>query len=151
VRLEIAHVSLEDGRMSANGTQIGISEDAVLYEVRYTVDEPRLRVELVGGPALELELAEGCDHFDLAYSPVFNSFPVLRHGLHRGGPARDFVMTFVSVPDLGVSVSRQRYDPLNGEGRIHFSAGDFQEDIDFDDEGFVVHYPSIADRVALEV
>jgi hypothetical protein len=148
VCLEIAHVEVEGDRLRAEGTQIGIADD-VLYELRYVVAEPSLRVEIVGGESRELELEEGRDHFDVAFSPLFNSLPVLRHGLHRGGSPRDFVMTFVSVPDLGLHQSTQRYDPLNGEGRVRFSSGTFQAEIEFDADAFVVHYPTIATRLEI--
>jgi uncharacterized protein len=49
-----------------------------------------------GDPA---ELGEALD-LDLGLSPVFNTMPVLRHDLHDGGSAEDFLMIWISVPDL---------------------------------------------------
>ena len=142
-RMEIAHVDLRgDGPLRALGTQIGAA-----YELRYEVEEPRLRVELVGERELELELEPGQDHFDLGYSPLFNSLPVLRHALHRGGEPRDFVMTWIDVPALTVAASRQRYDPLRGDGTVRYSSGDYSAEVVFDDEGFVLDYPGLATRV----
>src|SRR6266571_8511097 len=46
---------------------------------------------------------------DLGLSPLTNSMPVLRHGLLRGGGPVDLLMAWVSVPDLHVYPSRQRY------------------------------------------
>jgi hypothetical protein len=143
-RVEIAHVERREGGLSARGTQIAV-EDAP-YELRYEVDEERLFVEVVGAKTLELGL-DGADFFDLESSPLFNSFPVVRHGLHRGGEPRDFVMAWISVPDLTISRSEQRYDPLRGEGLVGFSTGAFKAEIEFDDEGFVVDYPDLAERV----
>ena len=144
-RVEIAHVELRKGRLRARGTQIGVEEDA--YELRYEVTEPTLHVEVVGRASMDVELEPGRDHFDLGYSPLFNSLPVLAHGLHRGGGALDFVMTWVSVPDLEIAESHQRYDPLSGEGLVRFVSGSFEAAIEFDRDGFVVHYPGLADRV----
>ena len=144
-RVEIAHVELDGGRLRARGTQIAVEDDA--YELRYELEEPRLHVEIVGRNSVAVELEPGRDHFDLAWSPLFNSLPVLAHGLHRGGSARDFVMTWVSAPDLQVSESRQRYDPLSGDGLVRFASGDFRADIEFDRDGFVVAYPGLAERV----
>jgi hypothetical protein len=56
-------------------------------------------------------------------------------------------MTFVCVPDLDVHESPQRYDPLEGGGRVRFSSGTFEASIEFDVDGLVVRYPSIASRV----
>lgn len=143
-RTEVAHVETDGRRLRARGTQIGLDEGG--YELRYELEEPHLRVEIVGGGSAELELDDGRDHFDLGYSPLFNSLPVLAHDLHRGGEALDFTMTWVSVPDLGVDESRQRYAPLDA-GTVRFTSGDFTADLVYDADGFVVHYPGLADRV----
>jgi uncharacterized protein len=143
-RVEIAHVEHRADGFGAQGTQIAVEDEA--YELHYEVDEQRLFVEIVGGKSLSVGL-EDADFFDLGSSPLFNSFPVIRHGLHRGGEPRDFVMTWVSVPDLAVSRSEQRYDPLGGEGLVRFSTGSFKADIEFDSDGFVLAYPELAERV----
>ena len=141
-RMEIAHVELGGDRLRARGTQIGVA-----YELRYEVEEPRLRVELVGERELELELEARQDHFDLGYSPLFNSLPVLRFALHRGGDARDFTMAWVSVPDLAVRRSGQRYEPLR-PGAVRYRSGTFSAEIELDEDGFVVRYPGLAERIA---
>jgi hypothetical protein len=41
-----------------------------------------------------------------AVSPLFNSMPVLRHALHDGGTADDFVMVWISVPALAIIARR---------------------------------------------
>ena len=52
--------------------------------------------------------ARGSGGLDLGLSPLTNSMPVLRHGLLEGGE-RDFLMAWVSVPDLAVHADPQRY------------------------------------------
>lgn len=49
---------------------------------------------------------------DLGRSPLTNVMPVRRHRLHEAPGAVDFLMAWVSVPDLGVHRSRQRYEHL---------------------------------------
>jgi uncharacterized protein len=142
VRTEIAHAVVEDGRLQARGTQIGIEPEP--YELRYEVDGDRLAVELVGGLQRDLGL-DGADWFDLGFSPLFNSFPVLADGLHRGGPPRDYVMRWVEVPSLAVSRSEQRYEP-RGAGVVRFRSGSFTADVEFDEDGLVVRYPGLAVR-----
>jgi hypothetical protein len=144
VRSEIAHVVVEDGKLRARGTQIGIEPEP--YELRYEVYGDRLTVELVGGLQRDLGLG-GADWFDLGFSPLFNSFPVLAHGLHRGAAPRDYVMRWVEVPSLAVSLSEQRYEPL-GAGVVRFSSGSFAADVEFDEDGLVVRYPGLAARAA---
>ena len=139
-RMEIAHVLSEGRELRARGTQIGTS-----YELRYELGERLLALEVVGERSKEVEL-DG-DFFDLGYSPLFNSLPVLRYDLHHGGDARSFVMTWVDVPSLEVSVSEQRYEP-RGRGIVRYAAGSFTADVEFDADGYVVRYPGLAERIS---
>lgn len=91
------------------------------------------------------ELADALD-CDLGFSPLFNSLPVLRYGMHQGGEARDLVMAWISVPDLSVRRSEQRYTPL-GTGRVNYSSGGFSADIHFDEHGLVRLYENFLERV----
>lgn len=83
---------------------------------------------------------------DLGLCPLTNTMPVLRHGLHRRAGEREFLMAWVSVPDLGVRPSRQTYTHL-GPGRVRYASGDFSSDLEFDDDGCVVGYPRLARRL----
>ncbi len=138
-RMEIAHVTQIDPDFVASGTQLGVT-----YELRYRLEGGALRLELVGERTLELEL-DGADFFDLGWSPLFNSLPVIRDRLLEPGLPRDYLMRWVDVPSLEVSLSEQRYEPL-GDGVIRFRAGDFVSQIRFDPAGFVVNYPGIGAR-----
>jgi hypothetical protein len=138
-RMEVAHVEQTEPEFVASGTQLG-----VVYELRYRLQKEALYLELVGERTLEIEL-HGADFFDLGWSPLFNSLPVIRDGLLEAGPTRDYLMRWVEVPSLEVSMSEQRYEPL-GDGIVRFRAGDFVSDITFDAEGFVVNYPGIGAR-----
>jgi hypothetical protein len=142
-RMEVAHVQRSEGDLSGVGTQLGAS-----YELRYRLEPEVLRVELVGRRSLEVPL-DGADFFDLGWSPLFNSLPVVRDRLLEPGPPRDYVMRWVAVPSLVVVESRQRYEPLGGPV-VRFRSGGFTADILFDEDGFVVDYPGIARRVTEE-
>jgi uncharacterized protein len=135
-RMEIARAEVQGRELRARGTQIGVA-----YELRYELEPNRLRLEVVDGESVELEL-EDSDFFDVAASPLFNTLPVLG-GL---GAASDFAMTFVDVPSLEVSKADQRYEPL-GDGAVRFRSGSFVARIDFDEEGFVTRYEGLAERV----
>jgi uncharacterized protein len=136
-RMEIARAEVDDGMLRARGTQIGVA-----YELRYELEPGRLRLEVVDGPNVDLEL-EGTDFFDLAASPLFNSLPILG-GLEA---PTDFVMTFADVPSLDVSRSEQRYEPLGG-GAYRFRSDSFVATIEFDADGFVTRYEGLAERVS---
>lgn len=138
-RMEVAHVQRHGRVLTAVGTQLGSA-----YELRYRLEPRVLFLELVGLRSLEVELG-AADFFDLGLSPLFNSLPVIRDELVRGGTPQAYVMCWVDVPSLEVTQSQQRYEPL-GNGLIRFRAGDFAADIQFDKQGFVVDYPGLATR-----
>jgi uncharacterized protein len=138
-RMEVAHVERHGRQLTASGTQLGAG-----YELRYRLEPQVLSLDLVGERSVEIALGEA-DFFDLGWSPLFNSLPVIRDGLLHSGAPRDYVMRWVDVPSLELSESRQRYEPL-GNARVRFRSGSFSADIQFDSDGFVVSYPGIARR-----
>jgi hypothetical protein len=105
-----------------------------------------------GGDALDRGEALDCD---LGFSPLTNTMPVLRHRLHRHPGQVELVMAWISVPDLGVHVSDQRYEHLgvNSDGATvkYASVEDgretFTADLELDHDGVVRHYPGLARRV----
>jgi hypothetical protein len=104
--------------------------------------------------ATDLDGLAGALDVDLGLSPLFNTPPVLRHGLSRGGRGVDFVMAWVSVPDLAVHRSPQRYsflrtiDEERSVVRFESLANDgFKADITYDPDGLVLDYPGIGRRI----
>jgi hypothetical protein len=104
-----------------------------------------------GGDPTDVAEALDCD---LSLCPLTNTMPVLRHDLLRSDGSADFVMAWVSVPDLAVSPSRQRYTTLgrleDGGRLIRYESldSDFKADVSFDPDGLVVDYPGLARRVS---
>jgi uncharacterized protein len=143
-RMEYAHVRIDCDRLFAHGTQLGI--EPTPYVLRYRLQPDRLAVEIDDGPSLDLGLGDH-DAFDLGFSPLFNSIPIIHDGLHQGGQGRDYRMAWVSVPELTVEESMQHYEPLE-LGRIRFSAGDFAAELELDRDGIVRRYEGLAERVA---
>jgi hypothetical protein len=100
------------------------------------------------------QFAAACD-VDLAASPLFNTMPVLRHRIHEGASAGDFLMVWISLPDLSLHPSPQRYTHVErreDEKRVvRFEAvgegDDFEAALTFDAHGLVVDYPGIARRM----
>jgi hypothetical protein len=73
--------------------------------------------------------------------------PVRRHRLHEQPGAVEFAMAWVSLPDLAVHRSMQRYEHL-APGRVRFSSDGFEADLELDEDGLVVVYPGLARRVS---
>jgi hypothetical protein len=102
-----------------------------------------------GGDTSPVEGALDCD---VAHSPVTNSMPVLRHGLLSQPGSHDFLMAWVSLPDLTFRPSRQRYVSLPDvkETRVvRFESLDspFTADLTFDPDGLVIDYPELGRRL----
>ena len=94
------------------------------------------------------DLPDGALDCDLGFSPLTNTMPILRHGLHRGGAPVDLIMAWVSVPDLAVHPMRQRYTPLRAGAdraliRYEHADSSFTADLTFDRDGLVLHYPKL--------
>jgi hypothetical protein len=144
-RLEVARVSIDGKTLRANGTQVGARPRP--YELRYTLEPAHVSLEVVGERTLALGLPHWADFFDLGYSPVFNSLPVLENGVDE---IRDYVMAWVSVPDLEVRRSDQRYEPVR-PGVVRYRGSHRPAtpyfDLELDDDGLVLLYPTLAERV----
>ena len=107
---------------------------------------------LLPPPTGDMRQLSGAFDCDLALSPLTNTMPVLRHDLAHDGEPHDFLMAWISVPDLSVIPSRQRYtfvraDELISVVRYESSSRDFVADIVFDEDGLVLEYPGIGHRI----
>ena len=160
---------LHDGVL-ATGVQLGVEPEP--YRLDYLLDVPHewitRRLEIAASGAgwrrsLTLEHdgagrwtvdgerltdVDGALDCDLAFSPLTNLMPVRRSALHEHAGSEDFVMAWVSVPDLRVHASPQRYEHVR-PGVVRYVAldGDFTAELELDPDGFVVRYPRLAERV----
>ena len=103
-------------------------------------------------PGGDVTLVEGALDCDVAHSPVTNSMPVLRHRMLEHPGSHDFLMAWVSLPDLSFRPSRQRYvssaDVVESRTVRYVSLeGTFTADLTFDEDGLVVDYPELGRRL----
>jgi hypothetical protein len=169
--MELAEVRLTESLLAASGVAIGC--DPVPYRLDYSLVASEgfvttgLRVEARGeglhntldlwrseegrwiADGRELAELDGALDCDIGLSPLTNSMPVLRHGLLRDTGSFEFLMAWVSVPDLAVHASRQGYTGL-GDGVVRFDSldGSFTAEITFDEDGLVLDYPGIGRRLS---
>jgi hypothetical protein len=159
---EVCELELSGDGITATGTQLGVEPHP--YRASYELDARgdwitrRLYVHVPGVGELDLR-HDGEGHWeghpeldgaldcDLAYSPLTNMMPIRRHALHERAGTFDYLMAWVSLPDLAVHLSPQRYTHRR-PGVVHFSGEDFEADIEVDANGLVIHYPQISRRVA---
>ena len=100
----------------------------------------------------DVEAVSGALDCDLARSPLTNLMPVRRHRLHERPGEADFLMAWVSVPDLGLYPSEQRYEHVrrDTEHAVVRYVGrhrDFVGELVLDGDGVVEFYPDLARRV----
>jgi uncharacterized protein len=93
----------------------------------------------------QLPEVQGALDCDLAFSPLTNFMPARR----LGAEPVDHVMAWVSVPDLGVRRSEQRYEPID-DHHVRFISldSDFVAELELDDDGLVIRYPQLGGLVA---
>ncbi|HEY8946142.1 MAG TPA: putative glycolipid-binding domain-containing protein [Polyangiaceae bacterium] len=104
-------------------------------------------------PGGDLSIVDGALDCDLALSPLTNTMPVLRHRSQESREPFEFVMALVSVPDLAVKRSVQRYaftESTDDVLAVRFEEVDsaFVADLKFDSSGLVLEYPGLARRIA---
>jgi hypothetical protein len=84
---------------------------------------------------------------DLGYSPLTNTLPLRRLGPLEPNVSHPIEVAWILLPSLEVVPSTQTYTGL-GSDRVRFTSGSFTTDITVDPDGYVVHYPGLAERVA---
>jgi hypothetical protein len=97
----------------------------------------------------------GAVDVDLAFSPMFNTLPIRRLGLHRGPGDHLLPVVFVTLPELTAEVVEQRYrsvSPLGegerpGEAVVGFTWNAFAADLVVDADAVVTSYPGVASRL----
>ena len=171
--LESLRVSADEGGVRAESVAIGLSGGRT-YTVRYTLRcDTGWRVRTVeawtlgeGGASLALSSdgsgrwagpdgrheasLNGCFDVDLPSTVFTNTLPVRRLAMVPGW-SEELSVVYIAVPELTVSVARQRYTcltwgPDGGRYRFESLGSDFAAELTLDGDGLVVDYPRIARR-----
>jgi hypothetical protein len=123
--------------------RVTTSEQGDLSRALVGAGLPRARLPGLEDP----DRLAGAVDVDLGAAPLFNTLPVRRLGLLGADPgtAHELTMAWVLVPSLEVIPTTQVYTALGG-GRVRYSSGTFAAELDLDPEGYVVHYPGLAER-----
>ena len=159
---EACEVTVSGDRLQARGVQLGAEPHPyrVDYELTTGANWVTERLQVVCGErSLDLVRAgdgswtangepqphvQGALDCDLAFSPLTNFMPARR----LAAAPVDHVMAWVSVPDLEVLRSEQRYEPIDARTVRYIGLdSDFTADLELDEDGFVVRYQRLAERV----
>jgi hypothetical protein len=82
---------------------------------------------------------------DVALSPFFNALPIRRTGVHRSGESVSVPVVYVRLPDLTVELETIGYASVDGS--IELSSPLANTAISVDDDGFILDYPGLAERI----
>jgi hypothetical protein len=92
---------------------------------------------------------DGALDVDVIFSPFFNALPIRRTGIFRRVDSVTLPVVYVTLPDLTVkpaSISYTSAGPDSHEGiKLHSPVA--ETTITVDDEGFIVDYPGLAERI----
>jgi hypothetical protein len=92
---------------------------------------------------------DGALDVDVVFSPFFNALPIRRTGLYQRADAVTVPVVYVWLPDLTVkpvTISYASAGPDSGGGiKVRSPLSDTT--ITVDEEGFIVDYPDLAERI----
>jgi len=102
----------------------------------------------VDGLATALPQLRGAIDIDISITPFMNTLPIRRLSLQTG-QTEEILAVYIQLPSLTIATDRQRYTCLEGGRRYRYESvdSDFTRDIEVDDQGLVVTYPGLFQRV----
>ena len=93
------------------------------------------------------EAYNGALDVDMVLSPFFNALPIRRTGLHHTTESVTLPVVYVYLPDLTVAAAEITYTGLGSGGAIKLASPVAATTVIVDDEGFIVDYPGLAERI----
>jgi len=85
---------------------------------------------------------------DMVLSPFFNALPIRRIGLHQTAESVEVPVVYVNLPDLSVVPASIAYRSSGADGAgIYVNSPVNETTIVVDDDGFIVDYPGLAERI----
>jgi uncharacterized protein len=88
---------------------------------------------------------DGALDVDVIFSPLFNTLPIRRTGLHRRSESMSIPVVYVSLPDLAVNPVTISYSSASDGIKLHSPMADTTVTVDA--EGFILDYPGLAERI----
>ena len=100
------------------------------------------------GDGQALPELDGCIDIDIEATPFTNTLPIRRLGL-RAGERAEISVAYVAVPELDLSIARQRYSRLGKADAYRFESleSGFTAELAVDTQGLVLDYPGLFRRL----
>jgi hypothetical protein len=95
------------------------------------------------------EAYDGALDVDVIFSPFFNALPIRRTGLYRSADSISLPVVYVRLPELSVEQVNISYSSAGSDvsGGIKLVSPVADTTITVDDEGFILDYPGLAERI----
>ena len=93
------------------------------------------------------EAYDGALDVDMVLSPFFNALPIRRLGLHRSAESVTVPVVYVYLPSLTVEAAEISYTGSADGAGIKLKSPVAETTVVVDDEGFIVDYPGLAERI----
>jgi hypothetical protein len=90
---------------------------------------------------------DGALDVDVIYSPFFNALPIRRTGLYKQGESISLPVVYVRLPELTVETVTIDYSSEGAGAGIKLHSPVAETTITVDDEGFILDYPGLAERI----
>ena len=92
---------------------------------------------------------DGALDVDVIFSPFFNALPIRRTGLYQQAESISMPVVYVRVPELSVEQVNITYtsDGAGAQTGIKLVSPVADTTITVDDEGFILDYPGLAERI----
>jgi hypothetical protein len=88
---------------------------------------------------------DGALDVDLIFSPFFNALPIRRTGLYRRTDSITVPVVYVRIPEMTVDPAVISYSSAPDGIKLHSPVA--ETTISVDDEGFILDYPGLAERI----
>jgi hypothetical protein len=88
---------------------------------------------------------DGALDVDVIFSPFFNALPIRRTGLYQRNDSVTLPVVYVRMPELSVAPAVISYSSAPDGIKLHSPAA--ETTIRVDDEGFILDYPGLAERI----
>jgi hypothetical protein len=89
---------------------------------------------------------DGALDVDVIFSPFFNALPIRRTGLYEQADSITTPVVYVRLPELSVEQAVTSYSSVGSDG-IKLVSPVADTTITVDDQGFILDYPGLAERI----
>lgn len=89
----------------------------------------------------------GALDIDVEFSPFFNALPIRRLGLQEQPASVTLPVVYVNVPEMSITADTVSYSSNDGRAELKVRSPIADTTVSIDDEGFIVDYPGLAERI----